>query len=60
MKPIDFILFDGGSSPYTPIYLIKEAMEKDIEIHTCNGKLVILSYYYDEKRGRMIIDVEEL
>jgi|GEM_PF-4018429 hypothetical protein len=57
MKPIDFVVFDGDSSPNTPVEKIAKAMKKPIVIQGEHTKYTILSYYYHD--GRMYLDIEE-
>jgi len=58
MKPIDFVLFDGDSSPNDPIYKIYEALQKDIVIRGGSNDFIILSYYFDEDENVMVLDIE--
>lgn len=57
MKPIDFVVFDGDSSPNTPVEKIAKAMKKPIVILGKHAVYTILSYYYHN--GRMYLDIEE-
>jgi len=59
MKPIDFVLFDGDSSPNTPICEVAEAMNKPIRINGMDCEYEILSYYLGED-GRFTLDIEEV
>lgn len=56
MKPIEFVVFEGDSSPNTPVYKIHEAMTKDIEIVAPEGEYQVLSYYYH--KGKMVLEIE--
>lgn len=56
MKPIDFVVFNGDSSPNMPAYQVAEAMSKDITILASDGEYDVLSYYYSE--GRLVLDIE--
>lgn len=58
MRPIDFVVFDGDSSPNTPAHEIADAMMKPIEIYGPDGKYQILSYYYSG--GCLVLDVERI
>lgn len=55
MTPIDFVVFDGDSCPNDPVYLLAEALRKDIAIRGPDGYMQVLSYYMDE--GRMVLEV---
>ena len=57
MKPIDFVIFDGDSSPNDPIYEVAEAMNKPIEINGMDGEYEILSYYLHD--GAMNLDIRK-
>ena len=57
MKPIDFILFDGDSSPNTEVYKIAEAIQKTLRIHSADKNWEILSYFFDGES--MVIDIIE-
>ena len=57
MRPIDFVLFDGDSTPNMPVLEFHEAMLKDIHISMGYKTLEILSYYC--LNGRMYLDVQE-
>ena len=57
MRPIDFVVFDGDSSPNAPAYRVAEAMMKPITVRGAGGDFVILSYYMDDE-GCMVLDVE--
>ena len=59
MKPVEFLVFDGDSSPNTPVYQIAEAMQRDIKVFTSKGECEILSYYYDEVSKCMTLDIGE-
>lgn len=58
MTPIDFVVFDGDSSPNTPVREVADAMSRHIEIRSADGDWEILSYYLDEVTGRMILNIE--
>lgn len=56
MKPIDFVIFDGNSSPNIPAHQVAEAMERDIRVVGPDGEYEILSYYLSD--GRLILEVQ--
>jgi hypothetical protein len=58
MTPVDFVLFDGDSSPNTPVRDIYEAMKWPLVIQGEFGDFQILSYYYSEELERMVLDIE--
>jgi hypothetical protein len=58
MRPIDFVLFNGDSSPNQPVCQIAEAMEKPIKIFNYQKEFVVYSYYFDD--GQMILEVKEI
>lgn len=43
MKPTDFVVFDGASSPNIPTHKVAEAMNKDIVILSADGEYEVLS-----------------
>jgi hypothetical protein len=57
MTPVDFVLFDGDSSPNTPVYVIAEAMKRSILVHSAGGEHEILSYYYDHVLKQFVLDI---
>ncbi len=58
MRPIDFVVHSGDSTPNRPAYQVAEAMLVELEVHDCTGEKTILSYYYDENKQRMILEIE--
>ena len=58
MKPIDFVFYDGGSEPNTPIHMVAKALKKPIRIFSANKEYRVLSYYYHY--GTMILDIEDI
>lgn len=58
MRPVEFMLFDGDSSPNTPVRDVWEAQQREMVISSGDGKTWnVLSYYYH--CGRMYLDIEE-
>ena len=57
MRPIDFVLFDGDSSPNMPVREVAEAMTREVRVFGYDGEYEILSYYFDD--GQMILDVQK-
>ena len=58
MTPLDFIKDAADNDFNTAAGYIVEALSKPIQIHGAREKFEILSYYYDEKKKCMILDVE--
>ena len=59
MKPIEFVVFDGGSEPNASAIDVHDAMGEDIVILSDWGKeFKVMSYYLAE--GKMCLDIEEL
>lgn len=56
MKPIEFIHFDGDSSPNTAAIEVYEALGKDIKILGASGEYEVLSYYISG--GVMTLDIQ--
>ena len=59
MKPQDFVLFDGDSSPNTPVQDIYIAMQKTIEIHSADADFKVVGYYYDSNKKCMVLDIQQ-
>jgi hypothetical protein len=61
MKPVEFIIFDGGSSPNMAAHRLAEALEKDITILGPDGEYEVLSYYVSNggQGGRMFLDIQK-
>ena len=57
MKPSDFVLFDGDSSPHTPICEVAEALQECVLIYCDGGEAIVSSYYYCEERKRMVLEL---
>ena len=57
MRPIDFVVFDGDSSPNVEAYKVSEAMMKPIKILASDGEYVVLSYYLSN--GHMTMDIQK-
>jgi len=59
MRPIDFVVVDGDSSPNTPAISIAEAIMSDLIIRGSDCEYIVLSYYYDETEHKMVLDIEK-
>ena len=57
MRPIDFVVFDGGSTPNEPVIAVAEVMTKDIKVFGADGEYEVLSYYFHN--GTMVLDVQK-
>jgi hypothetical protein len=57
MRPVEFMLFDGDSSPNTPVRDVWEAQQKEMHISCGYKTLDVVSYYYHN--GRMYLELEE-
>lgn len=61
MKPIDFVAFGGDSRPNTPVGDIYEAVNhSDLVIRSASAEWRVLSYYYNDKSGSMVLDIQEI
>ena len=57
MRPIDFVLFDGDSSPNIPAHEVFIALQRPIKIFgDSHTEYEVLSYYLHE--GFMYLDIE--
>ena len=59
MTPLDFVVFDGGSSPNTPCRDIAMALETSLKVVSRTRGPGILSYFYDEEDKCFILEIEE-
>jgi len=61
MKPVDFLIFDGDSSPNMPAYKLAEALKKEIVILASDGEYEVLSYYCSngDEGGQMFLDIQK-
>lgn len=57
MTPSEFVLFDGDSSPDTPISEVYEALRSPLIIASADGPYSVLSYYCSN--GRMVLEIEK-
>jgi hypothetical protein len=57
MTPIDFVIFDGDSTPNQPVNQIAEAMHKPIQIYSDGKEWEVVGYYWAD--GRMVLDIQE-
>ncbi len=57
MTPVEFVIYGGDSQPNTPVYRIAEAMQSDCKVVGPKGEMEILSYYFDQDSGRMVLEV---
>jgi hypothetical protein len=57
MTPIEFVIFDGDSTPNQPVHQISEAMSKPIRIFSAEKEWEVIGYYYAD--GQMTLDIRE-
>jgi hypothetical protein len=60
MTPLEFVS-DCGGHHNDPVGAVMEALKKPLVIRSGNGEDAeweVLSYYYDKKAKRMVIDIE--
>jgi hypothetical protein len=55
MTPLEFVVFSGDSDPNMPVFLVAEAMYKDVIIRGAEGDFEVLSYFYDA--GQMVLEI---
>lgn len=58
MTPIDFVIFDGDSTPNLPVHQVAEAMHKPIRIYSAEKEWEVIGYYYAD--GQMMLDLKEV
>ena len=57
MRPIDFVVHDGGSDPTSPVSELAMALNEDIQIFIEDNEYEVLSYYMVE--GKMSLDIQK-
>ena len=57
MTPINFVIFDGDSTPNQPVHQVAEAMHKPIKIYSAKKEWEVIGYYYAD--GQMTLDLSE-
>lgn len=61
MKPVDFVIHDGDSTPNMPAHIVAASMEKDIVVIGPDGEYEILSYYTSNghEGGCFILEIQK-
>jgi len=57
MTPIEFVIFEGDSTPNQPVYQIAEAMHKPLKIYSSDKEWEVFGYYWHE--GYMTLELKE-
>ena len=57
MTPIEFVIFEGDSTPNQPVYQIAEAMHKPLKIYSGDKEWEVFGYHWHE--GYMTLDLKE-
>ena len=57
MKPSEFVLFEGDSSPNTPVADVARALREELLIYCDGGETEVQSYYYCADRKRMVLEL---
>jgi hypothetical protein len=57
MTPIDFVLFNGDSTPNLPVVYVAEAMQRPLRILSADKEFEVCSYYFDD--GEMVLELKE-
>lgn len=58
MTPLEFIT-DADSDYNSPAGDVMAAIRKPLIIRSENSEWEVLSYYFDEKQKKMVLDIEE-
>lgn len=59
MRPIDFVT-QLGDDYNAPVGAVVEALEQPIIIRGFAREYEVLSYYFDEDSGRMVLDILDI
>jgi iron complex outermembrane receptor protein len=57
-KPIDFVVFEGDSSPNQPVYKVAEAMQKNMLVYVGSDECEVVGYYYSDEHQAMVLELE--
>jgi hypothetical protein len=57
MRPIDFVVYDGDSTPNEPVYKLAEALQQPIRIVSVGQVWMVRSYYM--YNGQMVLEITE-
>lgn len=58
MKPIDFVVFEGDSSPNQPVYKVAEAMQKNMLVYVGMDECEVIGCHYSEEHKAMVLELE--
>ena len=58
IKPIDFVVFEGDSSPNQPVYRVAEAMQKNMLVYVGIDECEVVGYHYSEEHQAMVLELE--
>ncbi|MEI6882720.1 MAG: hypothetical protein WCK82_15475 [Bacteroidota bacterium] len=58
IKPIDFVVFEGDSSPNQPVYKVAEAMQKNMLVYVGIDECEVVGYYYCDERQAMVLELD--
>jgi hypothetical protein len=58
IKPIDFVVFEGDSSPNQPVYKVAEAMQKNMLVYVGMDECEVVGYHYNDASQSMVLELE--
>ena len=58
IKPIDFVVFEGDSSPNQPVYKVAQAMQKNMLVYVGIDECEGVGYHYSDAAQAMVLELE--
>ena len=58
IKPIDFVVFEGDSSPNQPVYKVAAAMQNNLLVYVGIDECEVVGYHYSEEHQAMVLELE--
>ena len=58
IKPIDFVVFEGDSSPNQPVYKVAQAMQNNLLVYVGSDECEVVGYYYCDEHQAMVLELE--
>ena len=58
IKPIDFVVFEGDSSPNQPVYKVAQAMQKNMLVYVGIDECEVVGYHYSDAAQAMVLELE--
>ena len=58
IKPIDFVVFEGDSSPNQPVYKVAQAMQNNMLVYVGIDECEVVGYHYSDAAQAMVLELE--